>query len=379
MSQPRTPNSKNDSSSITLHTVAHMVGASLRFPECSPFDADTQVTGISTLQDAHSGQISFLANSKYQSQLAHTNALAVLVTERMAASCPVVSLVVDDPYVAFAMLSKQFEYHSLSANTNTNISPLAVIHETAKLGDGVKVGNYVHIGQGVTIGAGTHINPNVVIEDNAVIGEHCHLSSGVIIHHHCHLGDFVRIAANATIGADGFGFAPVKPKKPNDSFYWERIAQLGAVRIGPHCSIGANTCIDRGALNDTIIGDGVIIDNLVQIAHNVHIGDYTAIAACTGIAGSTKVGKHCIIGGGVGIAGHVEITDGVTITGGSNIFGSILSPGEYSSGVRHMPTPQWRRAAVNFKQLAEYAPKKLIMEINDLKKTINTLKSRLGE
>ena len=198
------------------------------------------------------------------------------------------------------------------------------------------------------IGDRSVLDANVVIEANSNIGTDCVIKSQVVIGHDCLLGNHVRLHAGVSIGAEGFGFAPTS----NPSITgWERIAQLGRVVIGDHVRIGSQTCIDRGAIDDTVIGNHVIIDNLVQVAHNVRIGDGTAIAAQTGIAGSTTIGKRCIIGGAVGITGHIDITDDVTLSGMTMVTKSITKSGSYSSGTAAMPTANWRRAAVRFRQL----------------------------
>lgn len=335
------------------------------------------VTGLATLEAATANQLSFLANSQYRPQLATTAAMAVIVKPEDRDACPVMALVVTDPYAAFARLSQSFEYAPVHDTKTSDSTQTAQVHETASISEGVVLGHHVVIGAHVSIGRGTRIGANTVIGDAVVIGIDCDISANVTIHHHCELGSHVRVHAGACIGADGFGFAPVMPTAKHERFRWERIAQLGRVVIGHHVRIGANTCIDRGALSDTVIADGVIIDNLVQIAHNVEVGEHTAMAACVGIAGSTKIGKGCILAGNVGVAGHLTIADGVTLTAATKVTRSLPESGSYSSGVLQMPTNQWRRAAINQKQLADYAPKKLASQISDLKTELNRLKSLL--
>lgn len=328
------------------------------------------IAGIATLDTADNSSISFLANKKYAKDLKNTQAKAVIIQKDMLADCPVVALVVPDSYVGFAKVSQLFAYK----NQITGVAATAIVHETASVADGVTIADHVVIGAYCRIAAGVSIAANTVIEDHVCIGEHSRIAANVTIGHHTQIGSHVHIHSQASIGSDGFGYAP---HQTDAGFAWEKIAQLGKVVIGDKVRIGANTCIDRGALGDTIIGDGVIIDNLVQIAHNVQIGDYTAIAACTGISGSTKIGRHCVLAGGVGVAGHIQIVDNVTITGRTVVTGSINQAGSYSSGTSMMPTNSWRRAAVNFKKLAQSPFKYITTEINDLKSRLNQVESRI--
>lgn len=285
------------------------------------------ITHVADLAQADEYALSFLAKEKYLTDLADTRAGVVLVSAKFADKLPnlpnSVMILVKDAYLAYASVSGLFAYKS------TGIHPTAVISPTA------------------TIGKNPTIHAYAVIGDFVVIGDDCEIGSHAVIHHHCVLGNGVQIHAHASIGAEGFGFAP---KVGADGMAWQKIHQLGKVVIGDRVRIGANTCVDRGAVGDTIIGDDVIIDNLVQIAHNVHIGRGTAIASMTGVAGSTHIGANCIIGGAVGIAGHIRIADGVTLTGMTMVTGSIKESGSYSSGTPVMPTHEWRRAAVKFRQ-----------------------------
>ncbi|MDO4895754.1 MAG: UDP-3-O-(3-hydroxymyristoyl)glucosamine N-acyltransferase [Moraxella sp.] len=289
------------------------------------------VSGVANLVDADGDGLAFLSDDKYLSDLPKTQAGAVLISQKfmdkvdeLALTKPPVFIIVKDAYLAYASVSGLFAYR-----TNAGIHPTAVIAPTAKIGKNPTIGAYAVIG------------------DFVVIGDDCQISSHVVIHHHCVVGDDVQIHAHASIGAEGFGFAP---KVSKSGVAWQKIHQLGRVIIGNRVRVGANTCIDRGAMGDTVIGDDVIIDNLVQIAHNVHIGHGTAIASKTGIAGSTHIGANCIIAGGVGIAGHLTICDGVTLTGMAMVTGSIHQAGSYSSGTSLMPSHDWRRAVVKFRQ-----------------------------
>ena len=307
-----------------------------------------RLSSIGSLTDAKSTQLSFLADPRYISHLASSQVGAVLVTERFSDRVPAssVGLVVATPYLAYASASQLFAPKMIT----TSIHPTAVIAESAIISDEVTIGAFCVIGEQVHIGRGSHLDAHVVIEARSRIGEYGVLKSQVVIGHDCVIGSHVRLHAGVSIGSEGFGFAPTSDRSSSG---WERIAQLGQVIIGDHVRIGSNSCVDRGAIDDTIIGNHVIIDNLVQIAHNVHIGDGTAIAANTGIAGSTTIGKRCIIGGAVGINGHVDITDDVTLSGMTMVTKSIQTAGAYSSGTAAMPTAKWRRAAVRFRQLGD--------------------------
>ena len=305
-----------------------------------------KLEGIGNLTTANPQQLSFLANPHYLPSLATSQAGAVLTTSEHQGKVAqtTVALIVAAPYLGYASASQLFARTSLFKG----IHPSAVIAENVVIGNQVTVGPFCMIGEGVQIGDRSVLDAHVVIEANSSIGTDCVLKSQVVIGHDCVLGNRVRLHAGVSIGSEGFGFAPTSNPSVTG---WERIAQLGRVVIGDDVRIGSQTCIDRGAIDDTVIGNHVIIDNLVQVAHNVRIGDGTAIAAQTGIAGSTTIGKRCIIGGAVGITGHIEIADDVTLSGMTMVTKSITKAGSYSSGTAAMPTANWRRAAVRFRQL----------------------------
>ena len=305
-----------------------------------------KLEGIGNLTTANSQQLSFLANPHYLPSLATSQAGAVLTTSdhQSKVTQDTVALIVAAPYLAYASASQLFARTALFKG----IHPSAVIAESAVIGNQVTVGPFCMIGEGVQIGDRSVLDAHVVIEANSSIGTDCVLKSQVVIGHDCVLGNRVRLHAGVSIGSEGFGFAPTSNPSVTG---WERIAQLGRVVIGDDVRIGSQTCIDRGAIDDTVIGNHVIIDNLVQVAHNVRIGDGTGIAARSGIAGSTTIGKRCIIGGAVGITGHIEIADDVTLSGMTMVTKSITKAGSYSSGTAAMPTANWRRAAVRFRQL----------------------------
>ena len=317
-----------------------------------------QISKIAALDDATDTDITFIANPLFESKLQTTGAGAVLVPASLQEKSPShsVAIVVKSPYAAYAKLTALFEPTQAYRQTvNPNLSdslihPTAILGNNLQLGDNVRIGAYSQIGDNCVIGDGVKIDAQVNIQPNVVIGEGSLIAPHVYIGHDCVLGKHVSLHSHASIGNDGFGFAP---KGSTDEAGWQKIHQLGRVILGDHVSVGSHTCIDRGALNDTVIGNHVIIDNLVQIAHNVKIGAGTAIAACVGIAGSTEIGKRCMIGGASGFAGHIKICDDVTITGMTMVTKSIHQPGVYSSGMPVMPNSLWKRAYINFKQLGK--------------------------
>lgn len=308
-------------------------------------DAACEIDGVTTLTNARSGAITFLTNPRYRKYLSNTRAAAVILKPEELEHCPVNALLSDNPYLTYAHISTLFvaEYPA-----GVPIAPSAVIHESAKLGVEVSVGPNAVIAEGVVIGDGVSIGPGCAVGPNSRIGAGSVLNANVTVYHDCVIGERAIIHSGAVIGSDGFGFA-------NDKGKWVKIHQLGRVLIGDDVEIGANTTIDRGAIEDTVIGNNVIIDNLVQVAHNVRIGDHSALAGCVGIAGSAEIGKHCAFGGGVGILGHLEISDGVTVTAMSLVTNSIKEPGVYSAGTPLESKSHWQKNYVRFKQLDEMA------------------------
>lgn len=268
--------------------------------------------------------------------------------------CPVNALVHPNPYLAYALASKLFDARPVAA---PGVHPSAVIAEGVTLAEGVSIAANVVIESGSEIRSGAVIGASSVIGAGSIIGENTELRANVTVYHGVTIGRDCMIHSGVVIGSDGFGFAPKGPG-------WEKIAQIGGVIVGDRVEIGANTTIDRGALDDTIIGSDVILDNQIQIAHNVVVGDYTAIAACTGIAGSTRIGQHCIIGGGCGISGHLEITDHVHLTGMTMVTKSVSEPGVYSSGTSFETNSQWRKNVARFRQLDELARRLRKLEKN---------------
>lgn len=330
----------------TLGELAAELGAELRG------DPAYRITGLGTLQASGPEQLSFLANPRYRPQLLATRAGAVLLRPEDAEGYPGQALLLANPYLAFARLSHRFDR---TPSPPAGIHPAAVIAASARIAADACIGPLVVIGEDVEIGARVVIEPGAVIHDRVRIGDDSRIRSQVVIHHDCQLGSRVSIQSGAIIGGDGFGFA-------NERGQWRKIAQLGRVVIHDDVDIGANTTVDRGALEDTVIHTGAIIDNQVQIAHNVVIGAHTAIAACCGIAGSTRIGAHCILAGGVGVVGHVEICDRVQITGMTMITKSITEPGSYSSGTAFDSTDNWKKMAVRLRRLDELAQRVRALE-----------------
>lgn len=326
---------------FSLGDLAQRLGVELRG------DASIPISGMATLGSAGPGQLGFLANPQYRSQLQSTRASAVIIHPDLAAECPVACLLSTNPYLTYARASQLFDRRPRQPE---GIHPAAIVADDVVLGQGCRIGPRVVIEAGVVLGDRVEIGPGSVIGAGCRIGNDCLLHANVTLYYGVVMGERCVLQSSVVIGGDGFGFAPAQGR-------WHKIAQLGGVRIGDDVEIGASTTIDRGALKDTIIGNNVILDNQIQIAHNVEIGDGTAIAGCTGIAGSTKIGKHCTIAGAVGIAGHLEIADKVHLTMRSAITKSISEPGSYSSGTAMSTTAEWRKNAARFRQLDEMARK----------------------
>lgn len=310
-------------------------------------DGSVVVSGVATLAHAGPGQLSFLANPRYRSQLQASQAGIVVLRADDAEHAPGTALVAKDPYTTYARISALFEKQPLRA---PGIHPSAVIDPTATVAANVHIGPFVSIGAGSLVEEGAIIGAGCIIGEDCVVGAGSELIARVTLVTRVTLGKRVRIHPGAVLGAAGFGLAM-------DAGRWVNVPQLGGVRIGDDCEIGANTCIDRGALEDTVLDDDVRVDNLVQIAHNVQIGSHTAIAGSTGIAGSAKIGRYCLLGGAVGVVGHLEICDKVVVTGKSVVRNSITEPGEYSSGTPLTDNRTWRKNAARFKQLDSLARK----------------------
>jgi len=307
-------------------------------------DGSQQISGLANLGSSLPGQLSHLSNPSYRHLLSDTQATAVIVKAQDAEDCPVAALIVDNPYLAFARVSQLFKPVE---------APGQGVHPSAVVGDGCDIHESAYLGPNVVIGNHTRIGANVRIHANSGIGEHCYLGADVEIRANVTVYSRVRIGARSVlhsgvvIGADGFGFTP------DATGQWQTIAQLGGVVIGKDVSIGANSCIDCGAIDDTIIGDGVKIDNLVQIGHNCIIGAHTLICGMVGIAGSSKIGKHCVLAGRAGVGGDqpVEICDGVVVSSCTVISQSVDKPGVYSGSVLFNEHNKWRRNALRLGHL----------------------------
>lgn len=308
-------------------------------------DGALRIQGVGTLANAGSGQLAFLANPRYRGQLADTTAGAVVMRAEDAQDFAGTALVAEDPYTAFARIAAVFEH---APAREAGVHRMADVHPDAVVDPDAHVGAFSSIGARSRIHAGAVIGPGCIIGEDCVVGSGSELIAKVTLVTRVRLGRRVRIHPGAVIGADGFGLAM-------DAGRWIKVPQMGGVLIGDDCEIGANTCIDRGAIEDTVLEEDVRLDNLIQVGHNVHIGAHTAMAGTVAIAGSAKIGRYCLIAGGVGIAGHLEICDRVVVTAMSLVSSSIREPGEYSSGTGLMDNRSWRRNAARFRQLDKMA------------------------
>lgn len=317
-------------------------------------DPGVVIDGIGSLEHAKVNQISFLQNPRLSNHLKTTNASAIIVKkEDYSQEISRNFIFVQEPYLAYAKISSLFDD---TPEMPLGIHPTAIIGKDCVIANNVDIGPYCVIGNKVQIGGGARIETGAVIGDEAVIGEKTRLCAHVTIYHKVKIGKRTLLHSGVVIGADGFGNA-------NDRGVWHKIYQLGTVIIGDDVEIGANTTIDRGAIEDTIIENGVRIDNLVQIGHNVKIGAHTAIAGCVGIAGSTTIGKYCMIGGAVGITGHIAIADRVIITGMSSVGKSITEPGGiYASAIPAIPHRTWWRIIARIMQLENLMSRLKILE-----------------
>ncbi|MCK5881017.1 MAG: UDP-3-O-(3-hydroxymyristoyl)glucosamine N-acyltransferase [Sinobacterium sp.] len=331
----------------SIADIAQLLSLELVIPNGVAGKDSDIIRSIAPLGEAKHGDISFLSDSKYADQLSTTQASAVIVKSDQLDACTVPALVSANPYLSYAQLSGVF---AKAVSQARGIHASATIADTASVAASASIGPNVVIGEGAIVGENTLIMANCVIGDGSSMGENCRLEANVTIYPRVTLGDFVNIHSGSAIGSQGFGFAPTG-QFGDDALSWEKIHQLGGVRIGSHVDIGANTCIDCGTLSDTIIEDGVIIDNLVHIAHNCIIRRNTALAGTVGMAGSTELGQNVIVAGGSSISGHLKIAAGTQFTGVSMVTGNIKEAGVYSSGTGLMPMKAWRKSAVRFSQL----------------------------
>ena len=306
---------------------------------------DFVVQRLAPLGTAGASDIAFVASPRYAAQIASTRAGALIVPATLAASARArgACIVSDDPYLYFARLTQWWKAEH-AAIRPARVHPLAHVDPAARLADGVDVGPFAVIEAGARVGRGARIGAHCTIGADAEVGELSLLHPRVTLGERCVVGDRCVLHSGVVIGADGFGFAPHQGQ-------WVKIEQLGAVRIGHEVEIGANTCIDRGALDDTVIGDGVKLDNLIQIGHNVHVGAHTAMAGCVGVAGSATIGAGCTIGGGAVVLGHLKLADGVHVSAASVVTRSLLKPGHYTGMFPIDDNANWEKNAASLKQL----------------------------
>jgi UDP-3-O-[3-hydroxymyristoyl] glucosamine N-acyltransferase len=296
-------------------------------------DPDIEIVAVAPLSAATPGSISFLANPRYRPQLRETRAAAVIVDAASAAGSPVPVLVAANPHACFARVAALLHPEPAAP---AGIDPSAIVAPDARIDPAAHVGPLCVIGAGVQVGPRSVLGPGCIVEAGAVLGADVRLVARVTVCRGVRLGDRCIVQPGAVLGADGFGYAAERGT-------WVKVPQVGSVRIGADVEIGANTTIDRGAIGDTVIEDGVKLDNQIQIGHNVVIGAHTAMAACVGVSGSTKIGQRCQIGGAVGIVGHLTICDDAIVTGFTMVSSSITSPGIYSSGLPATEAADWRR------------------------------------
>jgi UDP-3-O-[3-hydroxymyristoyl] glucosamine N-acyltransferase len=291
-------------------------------------DASLLIEGLAPLESAQAGQLSFLSHPRYQHLLSASKAGCVIVSQQFQALAAArgACIVTDQPYLYYARVTQLWK-QTLAVPSGPLIHPSAVIDPLARVHPSARIGPLCVVEAGAVVGARTVLKSRVTLGERCLVGERCIIHAGVVI------------------GADGFGFAP-------NAGAWEKIEQLGAVRIGNDVEIGANTCIDRGALQDTVIEDGVKLDNLIQIGHNVHIGQHTAMAGCVGVAGTATIGAHCTVGGGAIVLGHLTLADGVHISAASVATRSIHNPGHYTGMVPLDDNAAWEKNAASLKQLA---------------------------
>jgi UDP-3-O-[3-hydroxymyristoyl] glucosamine N-acyltransferase len=332
--------------SVSLGELAVRFGCELRG------DPDTLIDGIAALADARERAISFLAHSRYRRQLAHTRAAAVILEAAVAAECPVAALVCENPYATYARMAAWL--HPLPPIV-AGVHASAIIGAGARIDPSAHVGAFAVIGAGAAIGARAFIGPHCIVAAGASVAEDARLVARVTLGERVTLGARALVHAGAVLGSDGFGFAPERGA-------WVKVPQLGGVIVGADVEIGANTTIDRGAIGNTVIEDGVKLDNQIQIGHNVRIGAHSVLAACVGVSGSVTLGRHCMVGGAVGFAGHLSVCDEVTITGYSLVSHSITRPGVYSSGIPTEEAGAWRRIVGRLKRIDTWSARLAAVE-----------------
>ena len=322
-----------------LGDLAEAIGARLQG------DPDIHINGVGSLEHARPGEISFLGNPKYQRFLEKTQASAVILAADHTGPCTAALLFSDNPHLAYAKAASRIFPEPQSPG---GCHASAVVAASAQVDPSAWIGPCAVVGERVKVGAQVMIGPGCVVEDDCILGEQSRLVAQVTLCHGTQLGQRCLIHPGAVLGSDGFGLA-------NDNGRWVKVPQLGRVVVGDDVEIGANTTIDRGALEDTVLEDGVKLDNLVHIAHNVRVGEHTAMAATAAVAGSTKIGRHCLIGGMTGMAGHITIGDNVQFTGASQVTRSFEEAGLYSGNLPAMENTEWRKAVARIRHLDEMA------------------------
>lgn len=319
----------------TLGELAELVGGTV------VGDADLGIRRVAGIAEAQPGEITFVANPKYLPLLEKTRASAVIVAPGVEVP-HLSSIVCRNPYLAFAKILTHLQVRRPQPQ---GVMAGACVHPSAVLGEGVTIHPGCVVGENVAIGPGTILYPGAIVYADVVVGEDCTLHAGVIVREGCRIGSRVILQPSAVIGADGFGFAP-------DGSRYFKIPQVGIVEIEDDVEIGAGSCVDRAALGVTRVRRGAKIDNLVQIGHNVVVGEDTVIVAQVGIAGSTEIGRHCTFGGQAGTAGHIKIGDNVMVGGQSGVTGSV-GPNQVLSGTPVMPHREWLKASMSFARLPE--------------------------
>jgi UDP-3-O-[3-hydroxymyristoyl] glucosamine N-acyltransferase len=327
---------------VKAHTLAELAS---RFGLDLRGDGERRITGMGSLERAGPGDIAFYAGPRHAAALAQTRAAAVILRAGDLGACPSAALVADNPHAAFARVAALFDR---TPHLSSGVHPSAVVDAGARIAPGVAVGPACVIEAGAVLEEGVQLGPGCIVRAGSRIGAASRLVARVTVGHECIVGRRCVLQPGAVIGSDGFGLA-------RDGEGWVKVPQLGRVRLGDDVEIGANTTVDRGALEDTVIEDGVKIDNLVQVAHNVRIGRHSAIAACVGIAGSAHIGARVQIGGAAGVAGHLTVADDTVLTAMSMTTHTIAEAGVYSSGTGIMPNALWRRSVARFRQLDDLA------------------------
>jgi UDP-3-O-[3-hydroxymyristoyl] glucosamine N-acyltransferase len=320
--------------SVSLEELAVRFGCELRG------DPEARVEHVATLANADRTALAFLANPRYRPQLATTRAAAVVLDAEAAACCPANVLLAENPYATYARIAAVLHPRPAAP---AGVHPTALIAPGARIDPSAHIGAFSSVGERAVIAERCVVGPYCLLEEDVKLAADVRLAVRVIVHRGVEIGARTVLQSGAVLGGDGFGYAPERGT-------WVKVPQIGAVLVGADVEIGCNTTIDRGAIEDTVIEDGVKLDNLIQIGHNVRVGAHTAIAACTGVSGSTVIGRRCMIGGHVGFAGHISIADDVVITGFSAVSRSITAAGVYSSTIPFEEAHAWRRLVARFKR-----------------------------